>query len=259
MRDHFQLVATRQSELLELINANAAVDVNELSNLFGVSAATIRRDLAAMETRGLLARTHGGAVSISLANRKLPEETSATANIAEKNRIAAVASGMLMGHETVFLDAGTTAVQLAVALAKRQDCTFVTSSLSIANVFAAQKHPKFYLTGGNFLRVNEAFGGRLAANALGGLTFDIAYLCASAIDVDRRAISMVLEPYSETQRMALTVSRRVYVIADYTKFKSSAFSITASFDEIDGVITNRELDASMLAKCSKAGLEVILS
>lgn len=259
MSEKYQLVATRQSKLLDLINTNSSADVRQLSDFFDVSEATIRRDLTTMEAKGLLARTHGGAVDITLVGQEIPHAKRAVANITEKLQIGEEAARLLNGDETVFIDAGTTAVQAATILAKKSGCTFVTSSLGVANVLAAQGHQKFYLTGGYYHTINEALGSTLALNALNGLTFDLALLCASSVDVERRAISMVLEPYCQVQKKIISVSRRAFVIADHTKFKCSAFSISASFDEIDGIITNRKLDQSMRNKCAEAGLELILS
>jgi DeoR/GlpR family transcriptional regulator of sugar metabolism len=259
MTENYQLVATRQRKLLELINLNSAVNVHELADLFSVSEATVRRDLSAMEAKGLLARTHGGAVTVSAASHDTPKATRTVSNVAEKMRIGQEAWNLLNGDETVFLDAGTTAVQVARLVAEEHDCTFITSSLGVANVLADKGHPRFYLVGGFYHPINEAFGGKLAINAINSLSFDIAFLCASAIDVERRTISIALEPYSQVQQQVISVSRRSFVIADHTKFKTSAFSVSAKFGEIDGVITGTEVDTSFARSCAKAELELILA
>ena len=259
MAENNQLVATRQRKLLELINLNSAVNVHELADFFSVSEATVRRDLSAMEAKGLLARTHGGAVTISPASYDTPRETRTVLNVAEKLRIGQKAWKLLNGDETVFLDAGTTAVQVANMVAEEYGCTFITSSLGVAHVLASKGHPRFYIVGGFYHPINEAFGGKLAINAINSLSFDIAFLCASAIDVERRTISIGLEPYSQVQQQVISVSRRTYVIADHTKFKTSAFSVSAAFSELDGIITGTEVDKSIVGKCTQAELELILT
>jgi DeoR/GlpR family transcriptional regulator of sugar metabolism len=259
MAENFQFVATRQRKLLELINVNSAANVHELAHFFGVSEATVRRDLSAMEAKGLLVRTHGGAVTVSPASHDTPRETRTVSNVAEKLRIGQEAWNLLNGDETVFLDAGTTAEQVANVVAEERDCTFITSSLGVANVLANKGHPRFYLVGGFYHPINEALGGKLAINAINSLSFDIAFLCASAIDVERHTISIALEPYSPIQQQVISVSRRSYVIADHTKFKTSAFSVSATFNELDGVITGTEVDKTSARKCAQAELELILA
>ncbi|MFK7996402.1 MAG: DeoR/GlpR family DNA-binding transcription regulator [Granulosicoccus sp.] len=259
MTEKFQLVASRQRKLLELINTNSAANVNELAEFFGVSEATVRRDLSAMEGKGLLARSHGGAVTISPSSRDTPREIRSNSNVLEKLRIGQEALKLLHGDETVFLDAGTTAVLVASELAKQRGCTFITSSLGVANILAEKEHPHIYLVGGNYHPINQAFGGKLAINAINEFSFDIAFLCVASVDVERCSISIALEPYSQVQQKVISVSRRSYVIADHTKFKPSAFSVSAGFNEIDGVITGTEVDKSVARKCATNDLELILA
>ncbi len=113
MPDDTQLVAVRQQQIADLINKNESAKLGELRTSFGVSEATIRRDLAALEAKGMIMRTHGGAVANLLVSQVLPNENRAVSNVEEKTRIARAASKLIKGAETVFLDAGTTALQIA--------------------------------------------------------------------------------------------------------------------------------------------------
>lgn len=259
MTKNFNLIAERQAKLLNLINTNSSADVHELAAFFGVSAATVRRDLSALQSKGLLVRTHGGAVNVSHAGQDLPNEIRAVANISEKQRIGEECLKLFNGNETVFIDAGTTAVQAASFLARLVECTFVTSSLGVAEVLAAHGHPKFYVTGGCYNPLNQSLGGALAVSALKGLSFDLALLCVGSVDVDRKVVGMSLEHYTSVHQKIISVSRRTFVIADYSKFRSSAFSVSANFSELDGVVTNYELDTFSQNICRDSGLELVLS
>ena len=104
------------------------------------------------------------------------------------------------------------------------------------------------MIGGSYQPVNDSFTGTLAISALRSLSFDIAFLCCSAIDVDRRSISVASEAYSQMQKEVISNTRRRYVVADTSKFRPNAFMQTARFDQISGIITNREVDSEIVTQ-----------
>ena len=259
MSDENQLAAVRQKNILELINKNQSAKLNELLEHFGVSEATIRRDLAALEKKGVLARIHGGAVANQFVSQDWSNEQRAVSNVAEKSRIGEAATKLMSGDKTIFLDAGTTAVQIARELKSEPTCRFVTNSLGIANELRHKNAASLYLLGGAYLDINDSFTGSIAISAIRSLAFDIAFLCVSAIDVSRQNVSIGSEQYSQIQKEVIAVSRQCFVVADHTKFRSSAFVSTANFDQIDGVITTNLTDPHALEVMTSAGLEVIVA
>jgi DeoR/GlpR family transcriptional regulator of sugar metabolism len=165
---------------------------------------------------------------------------------------------MLAGDEVVFLDAGTTAHAVADAAHRKPNCTYVTTCLGVANRLQSLGIQKFFLVGGSYQKVNDSFAGTLAISALGMLSFDIAFVCCSAIDASKRSISIASEIYSSVQRQVVSSSRKTVVIADHTKFKGTAFVRTAEFHEISGIITSRELDAETAAQVRNSRTELVL-
>lgn len=165
---------------------------------------------------------------------------------------------MLAGDEVVFLDAGTTAHAVAAHAHKKNCCTYVTTSLGVANQLQAQGIGNFYMIGGSYEPVNDSFAGTLAVSALRSLSFDIAFLCCSAVDVNKRSISVASEVYAQVQKEVILNTRRRFVIADASKFKPNAFMRTSQFDQITGIITNRELDEGTIADIKDADLDLVL-
>jgi DeoR/GlpR family transcriptional regulator of sugar metabolism len=258
MSENFKLAAVRRNKIAELVGLHGAIGFRDLCDQFDVSEATIRRDLQTLDAKGLVARTHGGVMVNTNVMADLPNEERKTVGAEEKRRIGIAAIDMLAGDEVVFLDAGTTAEAVADNAHKKKDCSYVTTSLGVANQLQSQGIRDFYVIGGSYQKVNDSFAGTLAISAVRSLSFDIAFLCCSAVDVNKRSISVASEVYSQVQKEVILNTRRSFVVADSSKFKFNAFMRTARFDQISGIITNRELEADMVAQVEQAEMELVL-
>lgn len=235
------------------------MNVRDLSAYLDVSEATVRRDLSALQRKGLVARTHGGVVANAIVGHDLPENARLKMNEEEKRRIAFAALDMLDGEETVLLDAGTTALTIALNASVKPGCTYVTTSLGIARALKEQGIKQHYLIGGAYHEINDSYTGSLTIAALRSLAFDVAFLCASSIDVHRRMISLGSETYAQVQKEIMVASRKNVVVADHSKFKAAAFACTATLDELDAIITVSELDTTVQEALLREDLELKLA
>src|SRR5690349_16016473 len=124
--------AERVSAILERLADQGSVDAGRIATEFGVSAATIRRDLQVLEDQKLLSRTHGGAVAVDV-SYELPVRYRTGQHREEKTLVAQRAAALLpRGPLTLGLTGGTTTHLLARLLAQRVDLTVVTNALNIA-------------------------------------------------------------------------------------------------------------------------------
>ncbi len=259
MAENLNLSGVRRRKIAELVEQRGSLGVRDLCEQFGMSEATIRRDLRELGEQGLVTRTHGGVMINSRVMSDLPNEERKLLATDAKRRIGLAALELLTGDEVVFLDAGTTALCLAENASLRPDCRYVTTSLGVARRLKVQGIRSFFVIGGAYQSVNDSFVGTLAISALRSLSFDIAFLCCSAVDVTHRSIAIADEAYSQIHKEAIASSRRRIVIAHHDKFAANAFVRTANFDHLDGIVTNRELDDDVLARLSSTDLEVILA
>lgn len=259
MSDSFELAAVRREKIADLVASHGAMTLRDLCDHFGVSDATMRRDLHALDGAGQVVRTHGGVMKSSSVLGDLPNDQRKWVGAEEKSRIGLAAINLLKGDEVVFLDAGTTAHAVVVHAKKQPSCTYVTTSLGIAKKLQSLGIADFYLVGGSYEPVNDSFAGTLAIEALRSLSFDVAFICCSAIDLERQTISVASEAYSQVQREVISTSRKKFVIADASKFKPSAFMRTASFTQISGIITNREASKNDLDQLRQTDLELVLA
>src|ERR1700759_4349351 len=137
--------------------------------------ATIRRDLATLERQRLLQRTHGGAVAHAV-SYELPLRYKGVRFAAEKRRIAAAAAGTVAEGMAVGLTGGTTATEVARALADRPRLTIVTNALNIASELGVRPNIKLIVTGGLARSQTYELSGPIAEASLAGLHLDVAFI-----------------------------------------------------------------------------------
>ena len=126
------LAEERRFRIREMLSRQRTITASDLCAAMGVTAVTVRRDLAALEEDGVLVRSHGGAVSrMSSTNFQPSYETLSHSHSAEKQAIARAAEHLVLDGETVFLEGSTTVYELARSLHQRNRLTVVTNSPTI--------------------------------------------------------------------------------------------------------------------------------
>ncbi len=217
MRVPQHIVDLRREELRSLIRRDGFLPVNEICRRLGVSEATARRDLVAVEANGHITRTYGGALADYNSAFASHDERSGRARPA-KTRIAEKAVAQLPRTGTVFLDAGTTIQATARALTRRRDfagLVVVTNSLAAASVLGAAPGLALHVIGGEFLHRQAALMGPRAIKELGEWSFDAAFLGGEGMDA--AGISNSHESVAEFQKSVLRHSQRVYFCLDASK------------------------------------------
>ena len=229
----------RQEMILDQLRSRSFLGIQDLCELLGVSEATARRDLVELESKGLLRRTHGGAVPAHQVTMDFTKTERLTRHAVEKQAIAQAAAAMVKDNDVVFLDAGTTTLKVAQALSQRQSLTFITNSVDICNFLTAARVEKLYVVGGAYNTLTHGFAGALAAESIRKFTVDKVFLSVGAVDIDRRTICIALPELSMPQRAMMEIAQKTIVVADHSKFERSALSVTASWNELDHIITDK--------------------
>ncbi|MFD2368646.1 DeoR/GlpR family DNA-binding transcription regulator [Brevibacillus sp. GCM10020057] len=232
------LAAERHSKILENVNKQKTVTVAELSKLLDVSEVTIRKDLIKLEQEGLLSRVHGGA---SVANF-LPLERSFTEKQAErqeeKARIARQALGHIQPGDTLMLGAGSTTMELARLLGQIPELTIVTNAVNIAMELNSHGVHNVILIGGEMRAKSFALVGAVAEDNLKKLSVYKCFIGADGIH-EKDGFSTLSLAESNINRIMMERSRKVYVLADHSKFGESHFSRFADLADVDRIITDR--------------------
>ena len=160
--------ADRQKLILEYLRQKETVLSSALAKEFGVTLMTIGRDLKQLEEKGLLVRTHGGAMLPGFMEAETSYAKKKSSAIEVKRRLAAAALPFLHPGMTLFLDAGTTTYEIAEQLVseKINDLTVITNDLRIALLLYPSKELRTIMLGGRILRETGGVAGALAAEEL---------------------------------------------------------------------------------------------
>ena len=237
---HRRLTLARQRHdyILTRINDEGVVRVGDLVDSLGVSDMTIRRDLGALHERGLLEKTHGGAVVIPGSTLYEPGFRAKSGLMqAEKEAIAARAAELIAPGTAVGLSAGTTTFALARRLVSVPGLTLVTNSVPVADVLhrTGRADQTVILTGG-VRTPSDALVGPLAVASLRSVHVDTVILGVHGMYERGFTTPNILE--AETNRALIEAGRRLVVLADHTKWGVVGISAIARLDEADMLISD---------------------
>ena len=253
--DSKSLAPERQERLKELLRERRVARLEELCAEMRVSPATMRRDLNELEARGVLRRVHGGAVSTEtrLEEPLFDDKTSIAAR--EKSRIADAALAFIQPGDTVYLDGGSTVLELARRLRDRSDLTVVTNSLRAALELSGQG-PRLILIGGELRRRSQTVVGSLSRFVLQQLHVDKAFMGTIGLDPDE-GLTTTDPDEAYTKSLVAGQAKEVILLMDSSKAGKVSFARAGSLGELDAVITDRKLDAKVTERLKKLGIRVI--
>lgn len=255
-------LSPRHERILEMLKRQRVVEVSRLSDALGVSTVTIRSDLDALERRMFLRRIRGGATSVQPARFERPLELPSQNFSEEKERIGALAARMVRNGETIILDAGTTALAMALALpADLRDVVVITSSLDIAISLENHEGVTVMVTGGTVKKTGRDPRSRslippFAALLLSQVNADCAYLCCAGIDADRGFTNAHFEE-AEMKRAMLAAAHRAVMLGDHGKIGHVAGARIAGVMELSALVTDDNAKPADVHALETAGLQVI--
>lgn len=246
----------RQARIAELVSVRGRARIGELSKLFGVTEPTIRKDLKALHERGLLKRTHGGALAIQpVVEREFAGRQAS--NTAAKEAIARRCLGLIQDGDSVFLDSGTTVQAIASAIAAQSNRPMVstlTTSVGVATTLADIPGVDCVLLGGQLRRVDGALVGALALENLQRFSFTLAFIGVSGFSEVGISVGSLAE--AAVKADAIERARRVVLALDHTKVGTTDFARIAGLEVVDAVVMD-ETTPAVEELCAAYDIELI--
>jgi DeoR/GlpR family transcriptional regulator of sugar metabolism len=245
----------RQLRIAELISVRGRARIGELAETFGVTEPTIRKDLSALQERGLLKRTHGGALAVhpnvdrELAGRQ-------AAHRAGKEAIADACLRLLSDGDSVFLDSGTSVEAVARQLARAGNLrlSVLTNSLGVAEALADVPNVDCVLLGGQLRRVDGSVVGDLAVENLQRFTFSSAFLGVSGFSELGISVGSLAE--ASLKAAVIERARRVVLPVDHSKVGATDFARVSDLDAVDVVVMD-EASPAVHDLCAAYNIELI--
>jgi DeoR/GlpR family transcriptional regulator of sugar metabolism len=245
--------------MLERIRRDGGVSVTELARDHGVSAVTVHRDLAELASEGLVERVHGGSRAID-GNVSARIETDWDKRLrqswAAKEAMAARAAGLVGDNATVFVDASSTCLAVALALAESGSgpLTLVTNSPAIAfELSADQIH--VIVVPGEVDQHMRLIAGRWAIEFLADLNIDIAFLSAAGITLEQ-GLTTSRRPLADVVNAARAAADRSVALIDSSKFGRSSLLTICRPEELDLLIVDARLPEDELESYRGAGVSL---
>nr|WP_254004818.1 DeoR/GlpR family DNA-binding transcription regulator [Pleomorphomonas sp. NRK KF1] len=243
----------RLSAIRHYLFEKTSASIHEIADAVGASLPTVRRDLLTLETEGAIHRTHGGARIADSAGIEAAFEVREQSCIAAKRAIGLAAYADLRPDMSVFLDAGTTVLQVARRIRMNPlPISVFTNCLAVAQVLTDINDVQVTLLGGRLRSRNASVLGALAESMLDRLWFDQLFLGASTVGDDGCTYTMDEDEARLNEKM-IARSARTTVLADASKFGQRATYQVTRLDERLDLITDDSLTAQWLDKLAQAG------
>jgi len=253
-----QLPAVRQARLAELIRARGQVAMADLISLFGVSRDTIRRDLNILEDRGVLVKTHGGAMA---ADRLVDTNTSLSSRMDShqeaKERIGRLAATLVRDGETLMLNGGSSVTYFASALAERRELTIVTNNLRVLPALPPQSLRKTYVLGGVYVASSQVTVDFDGFSDLPRISVDTAVISVTGMSGNGCFIGKLDEALAT--RDIIRTCRRTILLADSSKFDVEAFAHVGDYSRIELLVSDAMPNGRLAHALAQAAVKIIVA
>ena len=250
------LLTPRQQTVVQMARERGYVTVEELVEKLDVTHQTVRRDLTFLCDHGVLARFHGGATfRTSVAN--VPYEARRDSLIEEKAKIGHAVAAEIPDRSSVFIDIGTTAEAVAMSLREKSGLRIVTNNINVINLLATKADFEIVVCGGTIRNRDLAVVGEAARNFVEQFRVDFAILGVVGIAEDGSILDFSIDEKPLTQAI-IRCGRKVFVVADHTKFGRYAVAKVAHLSEVNVVCSDQNPEPKWRKLLDELKIELIL-
>ncbi|MGR6859348.1 DeoR/GlpR family DNA-binding transcription regulator [Aliivibrio logei] len=247
--------AERQRTILSLLSHQEVISIVELIEHLDVSHMTIRRDIVKLESSGKVISVSGGVQLTRTIHSELSHDSKIEQQTNEKAVIGTIAADLIPPNSTVYLDAGTTSLELAHKISARDDLLIITNDFAIAAYLINHSECEIYHTGGKIDRNNQSAIGRKVVEFLLTMNIDIAFISTSSWSL--KGLSTPYEGKVDVKQAIAKSSQITYLISDSTKYGQVATFHALDIECIHGVITDNNLAESVVNDLEEKGINVI--
>ncbi len=250
----------REQWVLERLLKTGAVSVDEICSEFTVSVTTARRDLEALEQRGRLRRTHGGAISVEpLLYEAFAHVSSYREQIEkfadEKRRIALAAAELIDSGDTIALTPGTTTTQIMRAMPPRKSFMVVTNTVSVAMELTNRPDISVFVTGGFLHGGWFSLVGETAIEAMRHIFVDKLFIGANGLHPEHGATAYHPEEAALNSVMVQQAREKI-VVVDHSKLGVLATYRFCPIQDVNRLITDTGATGEMLSGFVGKGIDV---
>jgi len=231
------LALERQNEIMTYLKKNKSASVEDLSRVFFIGPATIRRDLEKLEKANLIKRTYGGAVLLEGLNAEIPIFVREKEQTLSKERIGKLASQFVNDGDIIIMDSSTTTYAMIPYLLPKNDLTIITNGLKTAETLGTTLHTKVHCTGGKLRENSLSLVGPGARDFIKNISAQKFFFSCRGVSAQNGSMDSS-EEEAELRRIMMEHSEQTYLLYDSSKFQKNAFYKICDFSKIDYSITD---------------------
>jgi DeoR/GlpR family transcriptional regulator of sugar metabolism len=250
------LTSQRKKHLLDLLSQEGRIVAKSLSEQLGLSEDTIRRDLRELAKEGLLQRVHGGALPVSPAMGVFAERQ--TISTDAKAAIGRTAARLVRPGQVVFVDGGTTALQLVRHLAPDLKATVVTHSPSIAVELVSHPHIEVVIIGGILFKHSIVALGAAAIEAIGRIRADLYFMGVCSLHPEAGISTGNFEEACVKRALSNSAAETIVLASPEKLDTASPFQIVP-LGQISRIIVNSTVPETLIAPYAALGISVSLA
>jgi len=247
----------RRRIILDQLQQNKQVNIAQLSEQFGVSEVTLRKDMRYLENKNLLIRSRGGAMLPVKVGDDLSVKKRMVLNLELKKSIAAAASSLIKEGDTIILDSGTTLMQLAKHLEKIKKLTVISNALDIVLKLSEFNNLKIIVPGGIFRKNSFSLVGATAVENFQMFRADKYFVSADGINAEGIFTANLEE--GQIAKIIMSHAKENIVLIDSSKFDRNGIINFASLSKIHTLVTDKNIPESYLNHFTELGIKVVIA
>ncbi len=244
----------RKRLIVQTVEEKGSVDVRELADLLQTSEMTVRRDLVQLADLGLIYRTRGGAMKVSLATDAHRFANKTAVNAKRKDYICQLAAKEIQEGDIIFMDCGSTVFRLCQFIRNKR-ITLITNSLPVVAELLSSE-VSVNLVGGEVDKDRQAVHGLIAEEHMRRYQANRAFIGVDGISL-QHGLSANGEKEASTATTMAQQAQQVYLLSDSSKLETAKYFYFAPLSLFDVLITDNEADSAIVAAYRHAGITLI--
>lgn len=260
----------RMQVIYEKVKKNGKIDVDEITNEFGISKSTARSDLTELAARGLVKRTHGGAIAVTeqkmeekvdLINVNFRVDERIVRNAKEKEAIGKLAASMIKDGETIMIDGGSTTMCVSKYFGSERKLTIITNSYLILESLLPYNNLTVYMAGGLVYKENAIMIGDFTNDFCRNFRTDKVIIGIDGLSIENglTVADSNMPAVASIKRKMLESGVKKIVVCDHTKFERVCLLPIAAINKIDCIITDSKVSRDMVQAVREKGVEVLIA
>lgn len=245
----------RIQKIEEYILDNNTVSLDKLTTVFNVSKNTIRRDINELVEKGTIRKVYGGVSANS--NSLVPFDTRQIKNIYSKSLIAEEAAKLVADGDIIFVDSGTTTLNLADFLKPKKNITVISNNLNFINKCVKYENLNVISTGGNLIRKANSFVGSDTIELLKKYNINKAFMASTGISINNGVTNSSMQEY-EIKKLVVQKSHSVCILVDHSKFGVSSLMTYCSMDNVDYIVTDKKPENTYVEFIESSSAKLII-